>query len=336
MVSYPKQVHFPTCGLNLINRKSLFLSCASMGMHTKNYSMQHMAAFNIQEALIWKEKVESVIDQYQESLVANGIKYVSFEYKSGIDNGRKSSSSDRDSQFSVPEDEEDDSHANFLWRTTTGNGPPESIFDWTAELDSDLIPIIKHSLGNIGVFFNARTPKSCSRAMRAVGVVEASCEEIFELVMSMDTTRWDCSFQYGSLVEEVDGHTAILYHRLQQDWFPMEHQNCDPQPGFVRVHLESGGFNISPLKPQNGRPRTQVQHLMQIDLKGWDVGYISSFQQHCLLQMLNNVAGISEYFSQTNERSAHPRIPVMVNMAQPLSSKKSQKLHNRSTSLEQC
>ncbi|KAL7166663.1 hypothetical protein ACSBR2_037348 [Camellia fascicularis] len=202
--------------------------------------------------------------------------------------------------------------------------------------------------------------------MRAVGVVEASCEEIFELVMSMDTTRfeWDCSFQYGSLVEEVDGHTAILYHRLQLDWFPVcvwprdlcyvrywhrnddgsyvvlfrsrEHQNCDPQPGFVRAHVESGGFNISPLKPQNGRPRPQVQHLMQIDLKGWGVGYISSFQQHCLLQMLNNVAGLREYFSQTDERSAHPRIPVMVNMdSTPMSSKKSQKLHNPSTSLEQ-
>lgn len=55
--------------------------------------------------------------------------------------------------------------------------------------------------------------------------------------------------------------------------------------------LAGGGFNISPLKPLNGRPRTQVQHLMQIDLKGWGVGYISSFQQHCLLQMLNSVAG---------------------------------------------
>lgn len=52
-----------------------------------------------------------------------------------------------------------------------------------------------------------------------------------------------------------------------------------------------GGFNISSLKPRNGRPRTQVQHLMQIDLKGWGVGYVSSFQQHCLLQMLNTVAG---------------------------------------------
>ncbi|KAG1359127.1 putative protein ENHANCED DISEASE RESISTANCE 2 [Cocos nucifera] len=59
--------------------------------------------------------------------------------------------------------------------------------------------------------------------MRAVGVVDATCEAIFELVMGMDGTRfeWDCTFQYGSLVEEVDGHTAILYHRLQLDWFPM-------------------------------------------------------------------------------------------------------------------
>lgn len=55
--------------------------------------------------------------------------------------------------------------------------------------------------------------------------------------------------------------------------------------------LSGGGFNISPLKRRNGKPRTQVEHLMQIDLKGWGVGYVSAFQQHCLLQMLNSVAG---------------------------------------------
>ena len=59
--------------------------------------------------------------------------------------------------------------------------------------------------------------------------------------------------------------------------------------------FSGGGFNISPLKPRNGRPRTQVQHLLQIDLKGWGAGYISSFQQHCLLQVLNSVAG--KFFS---------------------------------------
>jgi len=34
-------------------------------------------------------------------------------------------------------------------------------------------------------------PRSCSRAMKAVGVVEASCEEIFELIMSMDAKRFE-------------------------------------------------------------------------------------------------------------------------------------------------
>ncbi|XP_073314420.1 protein ENHANCED DISEASE RESISTANCE 2-like [Primulina huaijiensis] len=348
----------------------------------EKYHRMTMAAFNIQEALIWKEKIESVIDQHQESQATNGNKYYSFEYKSGMDNGRNASSSDHESHAV---EDEDDSHSHMLRRTTIGNGPPESVFDWTKELDSDLVNQnssnqafsrkywrLLQCQNGLRIFEELLEvdflPKSCSRAMKSVGVVEATCEEIFELVMSMDATRceWDCSFQYGSLVEEVDGHTAILYHRLQLDWFPMflwprdlcyvrywrrnddgsyvvlfrsrEHENCGRQPGFVRANIESGGFNISPMKPRNGRPRTQVQHLIQIDLKGWGVGYVLSFQQHCLLQMLNSVAGLREYFSQTDERSAAPRIPVMVNMSLvSSSSKKSQKSSSvrRSPSLEQ-
>ncbi|XP_038725689.1 protein ENHANCED DISEASE RESISTANCE 2-like isoform X2 [Tripterygium wilfordii] len=343
----------------------------------EKYHRITMAAFNIQEALIWKEKIEFAIDQHQESQIANGNKYRSFEYKSGMDNGRTASSSDHESQFSAQEDE-DDARPNLLRRTTIGNGPPDSVFDWTRDFDSKL-----SNQNAINQAFSRRNwcllqcqnglrifeellevdylPRSCSRAMKAVGVVEATCEEIFELVMSMDGTRfeWDCSFQYGSLVEEVDGHTAILYHRLQLDWFPVfvwprdlcyvrywrrnddgsyvvlfrsrEHENCGPQPGYVRAHVESGGYNISPLKSRNGRPRTQVQHLMQIDLKGWGMGYIPSFQQHCLLQMLNSVAGLREWFAQTDERGAPPRIPVMVKMASAsVSSKKSQKSHESS------
>ncbi|CAN1748806.1 Protein ENHANCED DISEASE RESISTANCE 2 [Linum perenne] len=314
----------------------------------EKYHRITMAAFNIQEALIWKEKIQFVIDQHQESQASNGNKYVSFEYKSGMDNGRAASSSDHESQFSAQEDEEV-SHPNLLRRTTVGKGL--RIFEELLEVEY--------------------LPRSCSRAMKAVGVVEATCEEIFEQVMSMDGTRfeWDCTFQYGSLVEEVDGHTAVLYHRLQLDWFSMfvwprdlcyvrywrrnddgsyvvlfrsrEHENCGSQPGYVRAHIESGGFNISPLKPRNGRPRSQVQHLIQIDLKGWGVGYVSSFQQHCLLQMLNSVAGLREWFAQSDERGAPPRIPVMVNMASAsISSKKSLKMqdssaHHRSASLDQ-
>lgn len=42
------------------------------------------------------------------------------------------------------------------------------------------------------------------------------------------------------------------------------------------------------------------------------------------------MAGLREWFSQTDERGAPPRIPVMVNMASSVSSKKNQKLQELS------
>ncbi|KAH6824471.1 ENHANCED DISEASE RESISTANCE 2 [Perilla frutescens var. hirtella] len=328
-----------------------------------------MAAYNIQEALLWKDKIESIIDQHQGSHVTNGNKYHSFEYRYGM-----TSSSDHETHAA---EDEDDYRPNSPHRTI-GNGPPESVLDWTNEFDSNLPNHNYNSQAfsrkywrllqcqnGLRIFEEPLEvdflPKSCSRAMKAVGVVEATCEETFELIMRMDATRcdWDCSFQYGSLVEEVDGHTAILYQRLQLDWFSMfvwprdlcyvrywrrnddgsyvvlfrsrDHESCGRQPGYVRAHIESGGFNISPLKPRGGRPRTKVQHLMQIDLKGWGVSYFSSFQQHCLLQILNSVAGLREYFSQTDERTIAPRMPLMVNMTSASdSSKRGKKLQSTS------
>ncbi|XP_042022598.1 protein ENHANCED DISEASE RESISTANCE 2-like [Salvia splendens] len=317
-----------------------------------------MASYSIQEVHNWKEKLESIIDQQQGSNSAHGNKYFSFEYRCGLDTGRNASSSDRDA---AEEEEDDDDDRPDSPHQTIGDGPPESVFDWTDELDSNLHiqnfnsqAFTKNSWrllqcqNGLRIFEELHEvdflPKSCSRPMKAVGVVEATCEETFELIMRMDATRceWDCSFQYGSLVEEVDGHTAILYQRLQLDWFSMfvwprdlcyvrywrrnddgsyvvlfrsrEHESCGRQLGYVRAHIESGGFNISRLKSHGGRPRTKVQHLMQIDLRGWGAGYFSSFQQHCLLQMLNSVAGLREYFSQTDERAIAPRMPLMVNM----------------------
>ncbi|KAH7668792.1 Bet v1-like protein [Dioscorea alata] len=315
-----------------------------------------MAAFNIQEALIWKGKIELVIDK-QDASVGNGNK-VSPSFETPADTGQSTFPYDHENH---PGDEA--THPTLVRRTTIGNGLPDSVFDWTREPDTgiliqdnmdQILPSKRHwhlvaCQNGLRIFEELQQadylPWSCSTAMKAVGVVEATCEAIFGLVMSMDGTRfeWDCSFQYGSLVEEVDGHTAILYHRLQFDWFPMfvwprdlcymrywrrnddgsyvvlfrsrEHDNCGPQPGFVRAHIESGGFKISPLKSRNGKPRTQVQHLMQIDLKGWLVGHFSSFRQHSLLHMLNSVAGLRELFSQTDEVHVFPRIPAMANMA---------------------
>lgn len=331
-----------------------------------------MASFALQDALSWKEKIELVIDQHS-SLAANGSKaYATPEYKSNVDNERSASSSEHESQFSAQEDD-DDKRPSIARRITIGNGPPESVLDWTREIDSGSSYQNNHDQGfsrkhwrlvrcqnGLRIFEELLEadylPQSCSRAMKAVGVVDAPCDAIFKLVMGMDETRyeWDCSFNHGSMVEEVDGHTAILYHRLHLDWFPMfvwrrdlcyvrywrrnddgsyvvlfrsrEHANCPPQPGFVRANIESGGFTINPLKPcKKGEPRSRVQHLMQIDLKGWGVGYLPSFKQHCLLQMLNSVAGLREWFSQRDDCDELPHIQIMANMRSDLVSKKGQK-----------
>ncbi|TVU31498.1 hypothetical protein EJB05_23185 [Eragrostis curvula] len=315
-------------GLKMHHGHMLYVLCV-YNKREKHHRIT-MAAFNIQEALIWKEKIEMAIDQQQGVVTADGNRaFTSSQQKAGVENGRKSSSSDHESQYSNEEEEEEEEEENqrsLLRRTTIGNGL--RIFEELQDVD-----------------YLAR---SCSRAMKAVGVVEASCEAIFQLVMSMDTTRfeWDCSFQYGSLVEESDKNsintllglfglvTYVMYDiggvmtmeaMVVVLFQSRAHPNCGPQPGFVRAHIESGGFNISPLKSRNGRVRTQVQHLMQIDLKGWGVGYVPSFQQHCLIHMLNSVAGLREWFSQSDENQVLPRIPVMVNMAPPVPSKKGRK-----------
>jgi hypothetical protein len=96
-----------------------------------------MAAFNIQEALIWKEKIEMVIDQQQGAAQIDGNRAISSsQQKASLENGRKSSSSDHESQYSnEEEEEEEDNQRSLLRRTTIGNGPPESLHDWTREND---------------------------------------------------------------------------------------------------------------------------------------------------------------------------------------------------------
>ncbi|XP_065030193.1 protein ENHANCED DISEASE RESISTANCE 2-like isoform X3 [Musa acuminata AAA Group] len=243
----------------------------------------HMAAFNIQEALIWKEKIELVIDQ-QDFITANGNKvYASIPYGPMADDGRNASSSDRESQCSPEEEEE--SRPTLSRRITIGNGFPDSVPDWTCDVDSGLL-----SENNSDQVFSRKH-------WRLVRCQNGLCGLVIYVMCVIGDV----------MMMEVMVLAVVLFRSR-------EHVNCSPQPGFVRAHVESGGFKISPLKTRNGRLRTQVQYLMQIDLKGWGVGYFPSFQQHCLIQMLNSVAGLREWFSQTDENYDVSKMPLMVNM----------------------
>ncbi|KAL0447705.1 UNVERIFIED_CONTAM: protein ENHANCED DISEASE RESISTANCE 2 [Sesamum latifolium] len=123
-------------GRSFIHMRYFVLESRLLAYYKKKPQDNVMAAFNIQEALIWKEKIELVIDQHQGSQAIDGNKYCSFEYKSGMGNEKNASSSDHESQFSAGEDE-GNSRRSLVRRTTIGNGPPESVYDWTKELDTD-------------------------------------------------------------------------------------------------------------------------------------------------------------------------------------------------------
>ncbi|KAH8972155.1 hypothetical protein BDL97_02G180500 [Sphagnum fallax] len=334
-----------------------------------------MGALNIQEACAWKEALERVIDQYQNQHASSGQMLISHERKESVELERTASSSDRESPglSGKSQVEEDEKEQMGISREPNG-----SLDDWGERvepprwgpLDAEAAAASRRHWHLVrcqnGLRFFEEVPdfdnntQSRITAMKVVGVIEATCEQIFELIMGMDETRyeWDCSFHHGRIVQGVDGHTAILHHCLQLDWFRMflwprdlcyvrywrrnddgsyvilfrsqEHPSCPPQPGCVRAHLENGGFTITPLKQRGGsQVRARVQHLVQIDLRGWGANYIPTCHHSSVTQMLNSVAGLREWFAQRDGDQAPSPVQRIVKMgSETLPGKKLRKRHS--------
>ncbi|XP_064988641.1 protein ENHANCED DISEASE RESISTANCE 2-like isoform X16 [Musa acuminata AAA Group] len=173
----------------------------------EKYHQIMMAAFNIQEALIWKEKIELVIDQ-QDFITANGNKvYASIPYGPMADDGRNASSSDRESQCSPEEEEE--SRPTLSRRITIGNGFPDSVPDWTCDVDSGLL-----SENNSDQVFSRKH-------WRLVRCQNGLCGLVIYVMCVIGDV----------MMMEVMVLAVVLFRSR-------EHVNCSPQPGFVRAHVE--------------------------------------------------------------------------------------------------
>lgn len=346
-----------------------------LSVYNKKDKSNHivMASFKLQEVCLWKKAIEQVIEQSGNLQTENGNNQISKAENNGnMAHKRTTSSSDCEGQ-DLPA-QEDDKQWNFAHSRACGNGLPDTFTDMSNEAETKFTYPALPEIGSgsrkqwrlvrcqngLRIFEEIPddyTLQSHTRAMKAVGVVEAKCEDIFSLIIGMDEIRneWDSTFHSCMSVEEVNGHTAILYHRLQLDWcswlvWPRdlcyvrywrrnddgsyvivfrskEHPNCPSEPGCVRAHIESGGFTILPLKPRKGfgGPRARVEHQIQIDLKGWGVGYLPFYQQHCLLQMLNSVAGLREWFAQSDEGQIAPQLNRIMKMTSELTPAKSGK-----------
>ncbi|ONK63938.1 uncharacterized protein A4U43_C07F20460 [Asparagus officinalis] len=160
-------------------------------------------------------------------------------------------------------------------------------------------------------------------AIMAVGVVDATSEAIFQTVMSLGPSRseWDFCFSQGRVVEHLDGHTDIIHKKLNGEWLPwgmrrrdlllrrywrreddgtyvilyhsVFHQRCQPERGYVRACLKSGGYVISPV---NQGKQSVVKHMLAIDWKFWKSYLFTSSAKYITIRMLARVAALRELF----------------------------------------
>ncbi|KAL5832882.1 hypothetical protein ACOSQ3_016556 [Xanthoceras sorbifolium] len=160
-------------------------------------------------------------------------------------------------------------------------------------------------------------------AIMAVGVVNGTSEAIFQTLMSLGPSRseWDFCLYKGNVVEHLDGHTDIVHKQLYSDWLPwgmkqrdlllrrywrreddgtyvilyhsVFHKKCQPQKGYVRACLKSGGYVVSPV---NQGKRSVVKHMLAIDWKFWRSYLQPSSARSITTRMLGRVAALRELF----------------------------------------
>ncbi|XP_024402806.1 protein ENHANCED DISEASE RESISTANCE 2 isoform X3 [Physcomitrium patens] len=161
--------------------------------------------------------------------------------------------------------------------------------------------------------------------MKAVGVVNAPADQIFNLIMDYGPERqqWDHTLECASVIEVIDGHSDVVYIRLRQDWgFSRQRDLClsrywkreesgaysvfyrsilkhPLQAGLVRAYIHSGGYVVTPLKTTGGgKPRTLVESVLEMDAAGWSsllgAGF-SSYPAQLRDSLLRVVAGLREH-----------------------------------------
>ncbi|KAH1064654.1 hypothetical protein J1N35_029641 [Gossypium stocksii] len=168
-------------------------------------------------------------------------------------------------------------------------------------------------------------------AIMAVGVVDGTSEAIFLALMSLGPSRseWDYCVYHGSLVECLDGHTDIIHKKLYSDWLPwgmkrrdlllqrywrreddgtyvilyhsVVHKKCPPQSGYVRAHLKSGGYIVTPV---NQGQQSTVKHMLAINWKLWKLYPRLSAARSLTVLMLMRVAALRELFKAKQRNSS--------------------------------
>ncbi|KAG6548451.1 hypothetical protein Mapa_009938 [Marchantia paleacea] len=178
--------------------------------------------------------------------------------------------------------------------------------------------------------------------MKSVGVVDAAPDTIFEMVMSLEKSlryQWDVLTADLELVEQLDGHSDIVYGTFDPKYFKRWHAKRDfvfsrywrrdqdgsylihqistmhkSRPvkyGYQRIDFNPGIWEISPLPPRPGTnvARSLVTQIMEVRSTGWGrwkASHYAKFHKTVPCVMLCRIAGLREFFAAKPELSMTP------------------------------
>eukprot|EP00243_Klebsormidium_subtile_P005813 TRINITY_DN237_c0_g2_i1.p1 TRINITY_DN237_c0_g2~~TRINITY_DN237_c0_g2_i1.p1 ORF type:complete len:717 (-),score=155.15 TRINITY_DN237_c0_g2_i1:482-2632(-) len=181
--------------------------------------------------------------------------------------------------------------------------------------------------------------KSMHPVLKAVGVIEAPAENVFQLAMSLDkrTQNFDPVLRDWSSVEVIDGHMDVVHAVMEPKIFPslltprdfclarhwrrdsdgayeilyhsVENDKCKPKKDFVRCkEVSILSFEITPLPPHpvTNEPRSLCEHLVGIDLLGWKSRFYKDFGAEAQMRLLTRVAGMREHFLANPQEAFEP------------------------------
>ncbi|KAK1434748.1 hypothetical protein QVD17_00498 [Tagetes erecta] len=169
--------------------------------------------------------------------------------------------------------------------------------------------------------------------VKAVGVVDASPDTAFEVLLNLDRLRryeWDSLTGDLELVDSLSGHSDVVYGSydprylsrwqskrdfiFSRQWFrgqdgtytilqcPAIHKKRPPKSGYRRIKINPSSWeirNIRGLAGSNG-DRCLVTHMLEIDSGGWfkwKLDQCSKFEKSIAYALLNQVSGLKAYIS---------------------------------------
>ncbi|XAR50738.1 hypothetical protein NMG60_11005152 [Bertholletia excelsa] len=188
-----------------------------------------------------------------------------------------------------------------------------------------------HTVNGVRIFEDVADSKSDKGILvKAVGVIDASADSVFEVVMNVDHHQryeWDMITGDLELVDSLGGHYDVLYATYNprhltrwhskrdfvftRQWFhgqdgtytilqfPTTYKKCPPKSGYQRTNINPSSWEIKNLNSSHANgARCLVTQMLEIQPVGWFKWKSfrwSKFEKTSPCAFLSQVAGLKEY-----------------------------------------